>query len=75
MQIDEQYQVDVMIDKLPPSWKDFKNTLRHKSKEFSMESLIMRLRIEEEVRKEDKQEEVLAVSINKKQVSGTAEAK
>jgi hypothetical protein len=24
----------VMIDKLPPDWKDFKNQLRHKWKEF-----------------------------------------
>ena len=33
MSLDEQFQVVVLIDKLPPGWKDFKNTLRHKTKE------------------------------------------
>ena len=51
MTLDEQFQVAIIIDKLPPAWKDFKNTLRHKTKEFSLESLITRLIIEEEARK------------------------
>ena len=47
MPLNEQVQV-VIIDKLPSPWKDFKNTLIHKTKEFFLESLITRLRIEEE---------------------------
>lgn len=50
MRHDDQFQVVVIIDKLPPLWKDFKNTLRHKTNELSLESLIKHLRIEEEVR-------------------------
>ncbi|KAA0065758.1 uncharacterized protein E5676_scaffold488G00440 [Cucumis melo var. makuwa] len=61
MPLDDQFQVAVIIDKLPLLWKDFKNILRHKTKEFSLESLIMRLRIEEEARKHDKKEEVNAI--------------
>ena len=53
MLLDEQFKVAVLIDKFPPGWKDFKNTLRHKTKEFSLESLITRLLIEEEARKQD----------------------
>jgi len=62
MPLNEQFQVVVIIDKLPPSWKDFKNLLKHKTKEFSLESLITRLRIEEEARKEDQKDEVFVVS-------------
>ena len=64
MTLDEQFQVAIIIDKLPPAWKDFKNTLRHKTKEFSLESLITRLRIDEEARKQDQRDEVLVVSNN-----------
>ncbi|XP_075078825.1 uncharacterized protein LOC107826709 [Nicotiana tabacum] len=46
--INEAFQVAAMIEKLPPLWKDFKNYLKHKCKEMSLENLIVRLRIEED---------------------------
>jgi len=64
LKLPEQFQIAVVIDKRPPALKDFKNTLRHKTKEFSLESLITRLRIEEKARKQDLQEEVFDVSNN-----------
>ncbi|CAM8903040.1 unnamed protein product [Rhodiola kirilowii] len=47
IKISESSQVAVVIEKLPPGWKDFKNYLKHKRKEMSMEDLVVRIKIEE----------------------------
>lgn len=51
-------------DKLPHSWKEFKKDMRHKTNEFSFQSLITHLRIKEEASKQDMGEEMLVVSNN-----------
>ena len=43
----------ILIEKLPPSWKEFKHYLKHKRKKMSLEDLILKLRIEADVRKID----------------------
>ncbi|KAL5575820.1 hypothetical protein UlMin_017519 [Ulmus minor] len=50
MYLSETFQVAVIIEKLPPAWKDFKNYLKRKRKEMSIEDLVVRLRIEEDNR-------------------------
>ncbi|KAH7847524.1 hypothetical protein Vadar_027183 [Vaccinium darrowii] len=65
MTIDEQFQVAVLIDKLPTGWKEFKKDLRYKTKDFSIDCLIARLRVKEEARKQDQKDEVLFVAKKK----------
>ncbi|KAL0552384.1 hypothetical protein IC582_011493 [Cucumis melo] len=56
MNLSESFQVASIIEKFPPSWKDFKNYLKHKCKEIKLEELIIivRLGIEENNRKAEK---------------------
>ncbi|KAJ9535802.1 hypothetical protein OSB04_un001045 [Centaurea solstitialis] len=47
MKMDECIAVSSVIDKLPPSWKDFKHTLKHQKEELSLVQLGSHIRIEE----------------------------
>ena len=44
------FQVETIIEKLPPTWKDLKNYFKHKRKEMSIEDLVIRLCIKEDNR-------------------------
>ena len=48
------FQVGAIVDKLPPSWKDFSKRMMHKSEEYSLDDLLLHLRIEEETRNKEK---------------------
>ena len=48
MMLSETFQMVAIIEKLPSAWKDFKNYLKHKRNEMSVEDFIVRLRIEED---------------------------
>ena len=51
MHMDETIIVSSIIDKLPPSWKDFKSSLKHRKDDISLEQLGNNLRLKEEYRK------------------------
>ncbi|GKA06241.1 zinc finger, CCHC-type containing protein, partial [Tanacetum coccineum] len=53
MNMDESIQVSCITDKLPPSWKDFKHTLKHLKEELTLIELGSHLRIEESLRAQD----------------------
>ncbi|GJV03651.1 hypothetical protein Tco_1337220 [Tanacetum coccineum] len=44
MTLSETFQVASIIEKLPPSWVEFKNYLKHKRKEMSVEDLVVDVR-------------------------------
>ena len=44
------FQVTIIIEKLPTSWKEFKNYLKYQHEEMKFEKLIMKLRIGEDKR-------------------------
>nr|GEW22905.1 zinc finger, CCHC-type [Tanacetum cinerariifolium] len=53
MTMNESIQVTCIIDKLPPSWKDFKHTLKHLKDELTLVELGSHIRIEESLRMQD----------------------
>ena len=50
------FQVGAIISKLPSSWKSYRKKLLHDSKDYSLEELQKHLRIEEELKLRDKNE-------------------
>nr|GEU72205.1 zinc finger, CCHC-type [Tanacetum cinerariifolium] len=50
LKMDESISVSSTIDKLPPSWKNFKHTLKHGKDDLSLVQLGSHLRIEESIR-------------------------
>ncbi|GJR30996.1 hypothetical protein Tco_1107228 [Tanacetum coccineum] len=50
LKMDESISVSSVIDKLPPSWKDFKQTLKHNKDDLSLVQLGGHLHIEEYLR-------------------------
>uniref|UniRef100_A0A2N9HZD6 Integrase catalytic domain-containing protein n=1 Tax=Fagus sylvatica TaxID=28930 RepID=A0A2N9HZD6_FAGSY len=54
MVIDDAFQAAALIEKLPPSWKEYRNYLKHKKRDMSLEDLVVHIRIEESNRQKDK---------------------
>ncbi|XP_042972832.1 uncharacterized protein LOC122304639 [Carya illinoinensis] len=57
MKMDDSISVSSIIDKLPPSWKGYKRSLKHRKEEMSLEDLSQHLHIEEQIRLRDDKEE------------------
>ncbi|KAJ9551062.1 hypothetical protein OSB04_015107 [Centaurea solstitialis] len=72
--IPEIFQVGAIIDKLPPSWKDFSKRMMHKSEDYSLDDILKHLRIEEEARNRDKKSKN-PMNVNSVQAGGKCKGK
>ena len=50
MVVNEYFRVVAMIEKLPPSWNDFKNYVKHKCKKMKLEDLVIGSRLRKIIR-------------------------
>ncbi|KAJ9550709.1 hypothetical protein OSB04_014754 [Centaurea solstitialis] len=70
----EIFQVGVIIDKLPPSWKHFSKRMMHKFEYYSLDDMLKHLKIEEEARNRDKKSKTL-MNVNDMQAGGKGKGK
>ena len=76
LNMDETIVVSSIIDKLPPSWREFKRTLKHKKEDISLDELANHLRIEEECRmQENEKKQQNAQEISKVHVMEAGQSK
>lgn len=61
MKMCEVLQANVLIEKFPPSWTDYRNQLKHKKRDLTLQELISHMRTKEANHLKDK----LSISINK----------
>ncbi|TYK28557.1 ty1-copia retrotransposon protein [Cucumis melo var. makuwa] len=54
MMMCEVLQANVLLEKFPPSWNDYRNHLKHKKKDLKLQELISHMRIKEANRLKDK---------------------
>ena len=54
--------VGYLIKTLPDSWKDYKNSMKHKRKQISLEDVIIHIKIEEQNKIMDKAERAKELS-------------
>ena len=64
----EPFIASYLKETLPDSWKDNKNSMKHKKKQMSIEDVIIHIRIEEQNKTKDKAERAKELSSNAKVV-------
>ncbi|CAM8968501.1 unnamed protein product [Rhodiola kirilowii] len=75
LKMDEAISVSSIIDKLPPAWKDFHRTLKHKKEDISLVELVKELRMEEELRVREKDSMEVDTNLPKVNVLETSSQK
>ena len=60
----EIFQANVLIEKFPPSWSDYRNHLKHKKKDLTQQELISHMQTEEANRLKDRMPSLSLNSVN-----------
>ncbi|KAK3013753.1 hypothetical protein RJ639_010045 [Escallonia herrerae] len=55
MVLDENFHVGAIVAKLPPTWKEYCNRLKHKKEDLALDQLMQHLHIEEETKNCEKE--------------------
>ncbi|KAK2999717.1 hypothetical protein RJ639_023815 [Escallonia herrerae] len=55
MVLDENFHVGAIVTKFPPTWKEYRNKLKHKKEDLALDQLMQHLHIEEETRNREKE--------------------
>nr|XP_033511891.1 uncharacterized protein LOC117276675 [Nicotiana tomentosiformis] len=64
MSLPEKFVAGVLIEKLLDSWSDYKNNLKHKQKNFTIEEIVIHILIEDSNRKESAKVRMTALKAN-----------
>ncbi|XP_021757936.1 uncharacterized protein LOC110722971 [Chenopodium quinoa] len=78
MKMCEILQANVLIEKLPDSWSDYQNHLKHKKRDLTLEELVSHMKIEEANRLKDvsyKPKNVLSIKYNLVESSADSDKK
>ena len=58
MNVDDSIVVSSIIEKLPPFWKEFKKSLKHKKEDLTLKELAKHLQLEKETRRQESKDEI-----------------
>ncbi|XP_019265298.1 PREDICTED: uncharacterized protein LOC109242877 [Nicotiana attenuata] len=64
MSLPKKFAAGVLIEKLSDSWSDYKNNLKHKQKNFTIEEIVTHILIEDSNRKESAKARMTALKAN-----------
>ena len=62
IKLPEPFVAGYLVETFPESWKDYKNNMKHKRKQMSLEDVIIYIKIEEQNRNRDNAEKVKDLS-------------
>ena len=63
MKMCEILQANVLLEKFPPTWSEYRNHLKHKKKDLTLQELIRHMRMEEANRLKDKETSLSSISV------------